>query len=157
MSNLNNERLANAAEIARISAHTKSTSQKPASSTSSTFARLSNRDHEHSPPLTENERALLFKFNSCFKCCHFFASHRQHDCKNSPPKGAGYKELTEDDAIKAKSNQDKHRQDIPKHSTTVAVVFDEEIDENVSAAITGSPIMSGVLSCEDTDNLDFDV
>ncbi|KAI0085111.1 hypothetical protein BDY19DRAFT_876849, partial [Irpex rosettiformis] len=104
MTTLDNERLATAAEIAHVSAKTKQTSQKQttsmshSNSTSSSFARPLNRDREHPPSLTEQERTLLFKYNGCFKCRRFFAGHRQRDCRNPMQKGAGYKELTEDDA-----------------------------------------------------------
>ncbi|KAI0083200.1 hypothetical protein BDY19DRAFT_900664 [Irpex rosettiformis] len=155
---LDNERLANAAEITRVSARAKGATQKnpPANnnSSSTSFGRFNNCEREHPPPLTENERALLFKYHGCFKCRRFFAGHRQRDCKNAPPKGVGYKELSEDDALKAKTESDRRKAPdaSSKRNTTAAVGFDDDIDQNVSATVNSSPIATGVLSCGDTDD-----
>lgn len=157
---LDNERLANAAEITRVTSRARQAVSRPTQSTSSsttstsTFARNTNREKDHPPPLTDSERNLLYKYFGCFKCRRFFAGHRGKECRNPPPKGEGYRELTEDDGLKAKVEHDKRKAPSSsttsfKKTTTAAVGYDDEIDENVSAAVGHSPPASGVLGYGD--------
>lgn len=161
---LDNERIANAAEITRVSTRVKqSSTARPtiqSQSSSSSFARTSNntnRDRDHPPPLTDAERALLYKYFGCFKCRRFFAGHRGAECPNPPLKGAGYKELTEEAGLKAKAENDRKKasSNTVKRATTAAVGFDDELSENVAAAVADSPTASGVLAYGD-DSLDSD-
>ena len=69
------------------------------------------------PRLTEDERRLLQEHDGCFKCRTFYAGHRQAEC-NISVSGKGYKPLTVQDALRAKSQKTSRR------TTTVGVVSD---------------------------------
>ena len=67
--------------------------------------------------LTEDERRLLQEHDGCFKCHTFYARHRQAEC-NISVSGKGYKPLTIQDTLRAKS------QKTLQQTTMVGVVSD---------------------------------
>ena len=97
------------------------------------------------PKLTEEERRLLLEHEGCFKCCTFYAGHRQATCTASIS-GKGYKTLTAQDAARAKAQQN------PRRSTTVAVVSDAGQKKTLD-----SPDLMAALfpELEDEDELSF--
>jgi hypothetical protein len=152
---LDNERLANVAEIARItgcgSTNTSSSSRSGFSSSSRNTPSTTNNnvcDCNHPPPLTDRERDLLYKHYGCYKCWSFYAGHRGKDCSNTLPKAAGYCKLTEDDALRAKKKHDCKKlttNSVPKHTTAV-IGYNESVADNITAVVGGeSPLANGVL------------
>ncbi|KAI0088727.1 hypothetical protein BDY19DRAFT_890949, partial [Irpex rosettiformis] len=71
---------------------------------SSNSSKCNTHDCEYSPPLTAAECTLLMKHARYFKCHKFYAGHRQSQCTKALLQMADYRELTEDDANKAKRN-----------------------------------------------------
>jgi hypothetical protein len=70
------------------------------------------------PSLTAVERALLVNHNGCFKCRHFYTTHKSSDCPDGFPAKATYVLLMESDALAAKRRHEKKG----KAAVTAAVV-----------------------------------
>lgn len=148
LTSLDDERLANMTELLRLAGKmnlARNTSSGTSGQGSSANAnRRPTRDREYPPNLTSAERTLLARHGGCFKCRKFYAGHRQPECDQPPPKAAGYKELTEEDAAKAKKERDSK---VPvKKETTAAVRLDSEVEANTAAAVRAdSPVACGWL------------
>ncbi|KIM83685.1 hypothetical protein PILCRDRAFT_7092 [Piloderma croceum F 1598] len=70
------------------------------------------------PALTIKERALLVEHEGCFKCRHFYTSHRLSDCPDDFPDKTSYVTLTDADALTAKRKQVKKE----KPAKTAAII-----------------------------------
>jgi hypothetical protein len=54
------------------------------------------------PKLTDGEKKLLAENEGCYKCRHFFVTHRSHECPTGFPSAATYKTLTTKDVDAAR-------------------------------------------------------
>lgn len=150
---LDNERLANMNEILRLAGKMSSSSRintaqalhAASSSYNSSSSSSAPKTQKFPPQLTSNERSLLSRHDGCFKCRKFCVGHRQPQCNNIPPKTVGYKELTEEDALKAKRERDLKPR-VKKETTAATTTFDEDLSGDIAAAVEGSsPVACGVL------------
>ena len=78
------------------------------------------------PKLMEDERRLLHEHEGCLKCRMFYAGHRADKCTTTLT-GRNYKQLTQQDALRAKANKGVTRN--PQLASITAPKIDTEAPE----------------------------
>ena len=152
---LDNRRIVQRKRVAEAVEEAMRTNKKPftassrfantTSSESKTPSIGSSSTRDYPPKLTDEERQLLTDYAGCFKCRRFFAGHRAHQC-SIQISGKGYKTLTAQDALRAKTAQ-KPKGSSSSQSNTIATIIDaspaNETADFVAAVFPSLP--SGVV------------
>ena len=102
------------------------------------------------PKLTEDERRLLHKHEGCLKCRAFYAGHRADKCTTTIS-GRNYKQLTLQDALRAKTNKSGNRNP-PLASITAPKIDNESNDSNDLLAAIFPTALTADTSFSDTAN-----
>ena len=102
------------------------------------------------PKLTEDERRLLHEHEGCLKCRAFYAGHRADKCTTTIS-GRNYKQLTLQDALRAKTNKSGNRNP-PLASITAPKIDNESNDSNDLLAAIFPTASTADTSFSDTAN-----
>ena len=97
-------------------------------STGSGATATSSSSTTYPPKLTDDERRLLHEHEGCLKCHAFYAGHRADKCTTTLS-GKNYKQLTLQDALRAKANKGGTRNP-PLAAITIPTIETENNDSN---------------------------
>ena len=156
---LDNKRIRQRKRVAEAVEETMKSNKKPFTSSSryantsdpknTTSSSLTTRDFP--PKLTEEERRLLMEHQGCLKCRRFYAGHRAHQCSTTIS-GKGYKQLTAQDAQRAKSAQSTKPSSSSQINTVASITEAPPVNEtedfiaSVFPSLSAAAIGNGSLS-----------